>query len=129
IVRHRPGVTIVAPGEHAQALAPLPIDALTALGGGPHHDDVPGALVGTLRRWGITTLGAFVQLPAADVAARLGQRGVQWQRRAAGEDLDPLVPEVAEERFEEAFDLEWPIEGLEPLSFVLGRLLEPLSQR
>src|SRR6185503_13093626 len=39
----------------------------------------------------------------------------------------PLVPSVPEERFEEALDLEWPIEGLEPLSFVLGRLLEPLS--
>jgi hypothetical protein len=34
---------------------------------------------------------------------------------------------VPEERFEQALDLEWPIEGLEPLSFVLGRLLEPLS--
>ncbi len=33
---------------------------------------------------------------------------------------------VPEERFEQALDLEWPIEGLEPLSFVLGRLMEPL---
>jgi hypothetical protein len=33
------------------------------------------------------------------------------------------------ERFEEAMDLEWPIEGLEPLSFVLARLLEPLSRQ
>jgi hypothetical protein len=37
------------------------------------------------------------------------------------------VPAVPEERFEQALDLEWPIEGLEPLSFVLGRLMEPLS--
>ena len=37
------------------------------------------------------------------------------------------VPAVPEERFEQALDLEWPIEGLEPLSFVLGRLLEPLA--
>ena len=39
----------------------------------------------------------------------------------------PLLPAVIEERFEQALDLEWPIEGLEPLSFVLGRLMEPLS--
>jgi len=39
----------------------------------------------------------------------------------------PLVPSVPEERFEQAIDLEWPIDGLEPLSFVLGRLMDPLS--
>ena len=73
------------------------------------------------------TLGDLTALPAADVAARLGQPGVQWQRLARGEDPAPLVPAVPEERFEQALDLEWPIEGLEPLSFVLGRLMEPLS--
>jgi protein ImuB len=36
------------------------------------------------------------------------------------------VRDVAEERFEEHLSLEWPIEGLEPLSFVLARLLDPL---
>jgi protein ImuB len=46
---------------------------------------------------------------------------------ARGEDPAPLVPAPPEERFEQALDLEWPIEELEPLSFVLGRLLEPLS--
>ena len=41
--------------------------------------------------------------------------------------LRPLVPSTAEERFEQGLELEWPIEGLEPLSFVLGRVLDPLS--
>ena len=35
----------------------------------------------------------------------------------------------ADERFEGTLELEWPIEGQEPLSFVLTRLLEPLSTR
>jgi protein ImuB len=39
------------------------------------------------------------------------------------------VPTLPEERFESSLDLEWPIDGLEPLSFVLTRLLEPLSER
>src|SRR6185295_2453816 len=43
------------------------------------------------------------------------------------DDALPLVPAIPEERFEQALDLEWPIDGLEPLSFVLGRLMEPLS--
>jgi protein ImuB len=34
-----------------------------------------------------------------------------------------------EETFEATLELEWPIEGLEPLSFVLGRLLDPLAVR
>ena len=60
---------------------------------------------------------------------RLGHRGVQWQAFARGEDARPMVPWVDEVPFEAALELEWPIEGLEPLSFVLARLLEPLAER
>ncbi|MGH9254538.1 MAG: hypothetical protein ACRD3C_08205, partial [Vicinamibacterales bacterium] len=81
----------------------------------------------TFRRWGIRTLGDLAALPADAVAARLGAAGTRWQRLARGEDVRPLRPEVPKERFEQALDLEWPIEGLEPLSFVLGRLLEQLT--
>ncbi len=52
-----------------------------------------------------------------------------WQAVARGEDTRPLVPMQADERFEGRLELEWPIEGAEPLSFVLTRLLEPLSMR
>jgi len=44
-------------------------------------------------------------------------------------DSRPMVPWVDEIPFEAALELEWPIEGLEPLSFVLARLLEPLAER
>jgi protein ImuB len=80
-----------------------------------------------LRRWGLRTLGELAALPPDAVAARLGQDGVEWQRLARGDDPRPLVPAVADERFEQALDLEWPIEGLEPLSFVFARLMEPLE--
>ena len=80
-----------------------------------------------MRRWGLRTLGDLARLPPDEVAARLGQGGVEWQRLARGDDPAPLVPSVPEERFEQAMDLEWPIDGLEPLSFVLARLMEPLS--
>ena len=43
--------------------------------------------------------------------------------------MRPLVPAGIDERFEESLDLEWPIDGLEPLSFVLARLLDPLCER
>jgi len=80
-----------------------------------------------LQRWGVTTLGALVALPAAQVRTRLGDVGVAWQRLARGLDEAPLVPRVAAPVFERALELEWPIEGREPLSFVLARLLDPLA--
>ena len=52
-----------------------------------------------------------------------------WQRLARGEDLQPLVAREAEAPIEETLDLEWPVEGLEPLSFVLARMCEPLAER
>jgi len=87
------------------------------------------ALLDTLRRWGIKTVGELAALPPGEVYERLGARGVLWQRLARGEDSTPLVPWVPEDPFESALELEWPIEGLEPLSFVLGRLFDPLSER
>jgi protein ImuB len=87
------------------------------------------ARLDVLKRWGVKTLGALAALPAGDVYERLGARGVLWQRLARGEDQGPLVPCVPEDPFEGVLELEWPIEGLEPLSFVLARLFEPLAER
>jgi protein ImuB len=83
----------------------------------------------TLRRWGILRLGTLAALPRPEVHARLGALGVDWQHLACGEDDEPLVPWLAEPIFEELLELEWPIEGFEPLAFVLARVLEPLSAR
>ena len=130
-------VTVIDPGTEAAVLARLPIQRLAVLAPtvallpslSPVQSPVSShdAVLATFRRWGLRTLGDVAALPAAAVAARLGQEGVRWQRLARGEDPRPLLPVAPEERFEQALDLEWPIEGLEPLSFVLGRLLEPLE--
>jgi protein ImuB len=118
LAQARAGLTVIAPGEEAAALAPLSLAALRAFGEAPQLD-----------RWGLRTLGDLAAIPRADLSERLGQGGVYWQRLATGEDARPLVPSTPEEPFEESLDLEWPIEGLEPLSFVLGRLCEPLCAR
>lgn len=80
-----------------------------------------------LRRWGMATLGELGALPARELSARLGQTGVQLQRVACGLDAGPLVPDADVPRFLQHIELEWPIDALEPLSFVLARLLDPLS--
>ena len=82
-----------------------------------------------LTKWGIRSLGALAAIPGPEVFERLGDGGLQWQALARGVDARPLVPWVDEVPFEAALELEWPIEGLEPLSFVLARLFEPLSER
>jgi protein ImuB len=144
LVRDRAGITIVDAGNEDAALARLrielleifadsqtdpPLRARTSNPESPSNPEsrIPNPVTLTLRRWGLRTLGDLAALPADEVAARLGQTGVAWQRLARGEDAAPLVPSVPEERFEQALDLEWPIDGLEPLSFVLARLMEPLA--
>src|SRR5688572_17990524 len=86
-------------------------------------------LLEILTKWGIRTLGALTALSGPEIHERLGDRGASWQSLARGLDARPMVPWVDEIPFEAALELEWPIEGLEPLSFVLARLLEPLSDR
>jgi protein ImuB len=145
LVHYRAGLTVIDAGAEPATLSPLPLALLAVLRKNdpnashpnatapnvpnvPNDPNDPNDLLITLRRWGLRTRGEFAALPPDDVAARLGQAGVRWQRLAAGEDPLPLVPSVPEERFEQALDLEWPIDGLEPLSFVLGRLMEPLER-
>jgi protein ImuB len=150
-----PGVTVVSPGEEAAALASIPIGILdrvqdvaqgeqkvaqgflsaeaSAKAVSPANRDrrvkATTSPVTVFRTWGMTTLGELASLPAADLVARLGPPARLWQAIARGEDVRPLVPTLAEERFDSTVELAWPIEGLEPLSFVLTRLIEPLSTR
>ena len=116
-----PEVTVVT-GDVAAALAPLPLELLARWATGE-----PPRLFDILGRWGMRTLGEFTALPPAEVSSRFGQRGVAMQRLAGGIDPRPLVPDPGVARFIETMELEWPIEELEPLSFVFARLLEPLS--
>ena len=127
--------TSVVTSDAATALAPLPLSVLTVLD--------PGALstlraprtlvplrfrtVDILQRWGIRAVGEFAALPSDDVSARFGLQGVALQRLARGIDPRPLVPDDGVPRFIESMELEWPIEELEPLSFVFARLLDPLA--
>jgi protein ImuB len=131
----RPGLTVIPTGAEAEALLPLPIALLDRAVSGLNSQaaslnvESSALSVERFKRWGLRTLGDLAALPAADLVARMGRPALAWQAMARGEDVGPLVPTLAEERFESSIELEWPIEDLEPLSFVLTRLLEPLSTR
>jgi protein ImuB len=116
-------------GGIAQALAPLPVSLLAPLETLPpaiNHRDRARPYE-TFARWGIATLGDLAALPAAELSSRLGRRGVALQRLARGLDPQPFVPDADTPRYIGRLELEWPLDTLEPLSFVFARLLEPLS--
>jgi len=114
---------------HGLTLRQLPVELLQALETLPRAMNERDRLrpYETLQRWGIERLGDLAALPAPALSSRLGRRGVTLQRLARGLDLRPFVPDRETTRFIESLELEWPIDSLEPLSFVLARLLEPLS--
>ena len=78
-------------------------------------------------RWGLRTLGDVAALPRADVLTRLGPLGRRLHEAACGEDAAPFVPMDDAPVFVDRQELEWPIDGLEPLAFVLARSCERLS--
>ena len=116
LARACPGLTIVPAGSEARALAPLP---LGFLGLPPEREEI-------LRRWGLRTIGELARLPPSGLAERFGPEGKHLVRLARGEDEGLFVPTPAAERFSMTLELDWPVEGTEPLAFLLGRVLEPL---
>jgi protein ImuB len=134
LARGRAGLTVVESGDEAARLASLPLTLLSSWAVPDvqrvrSRKTVDALPLATLQRWGLKSLGDLATLPAVDLSERLGQEGVVWQRLARGEDLQPLVPALPDECFEESLALEWPIDQLEPLSFVLGRLFDALCSR
>ena len=122
--------TSVVTADPAAALAPLSLTVLSALDrplGTPRTPRTSRTPLDILKRWGIRAVGEFAALPSDEVSARFGQEGVALQRLARGIDPRPLVPDCGVPRFIQSIELEWPIEELEPLSFVFARLLDPLA--
>lgn len=127
-----PDRAVTTPDAARVALARVPIRWLEATGDLDNTEDLrPIYLerVATFRRWGLATFGDVAALSRSDVHARMGNAGVRLHQVAQGEDARPMVLENEARRFVERMELEWPIEDLEPLSFVLARLCERLSAR
>ena len=83
----------------------------------------------TLRRWGIRKFRDLAALPEVALSERLGQRGLELQRKACGGSHRTLVPCDPPLVFEEAMELEFPLVLLEPLAFLLSRMLDQLCAR
>jgi protein ImuB len=82
-----------------------------------------------LALWGLHTLGAFARLRRDEVAARLGDEGVELWLRLSGRLRRPLVFAKLEELFEVHQDFDHELVDREALFFLLRRFLGELVVR
>jgi protein ImuB len=113
------GVSVVPHGDEAKFLESLPLELLA-----------PGEeFLETFDRWGVHTFRDLAMLPPIGIAGRLGPAGVRLQTLARGELERPLVPLEEPLEFRARMELDYPIELLEPLSFVLALLVGEICSR
>jgi len=121
------GVTLIPEGREAGWLGDLPVDVLLESFSSDAEEATRWAE--TLDRWGIRKLRALAALPEVPLSERLGQAGIRLQKLARGaalRNLRVLEPRLS---FAESVDLEYPIVLLEPLAFLLNRMLEQVCAR
>ena len=123
--RSLPTLTIINRGEELHYLGMLSIKQLDcSLANVELHK--AEEIYATFVLWGVRTFRDLAGLPLTGVAERLGQEGVRLQRLAQGgidRALHLVRPPIG---FEQSLALEHPITEIEPLSFILSRLLNQL---
>jgi protein ImuB len=115
------GEVVVTPDRLANFLAPLPTAVLPVRLGEPARE--AEALVASLERLGIGTLGALRRLSLDQVADRFGPLGLRALRIARGEE-EPLRPRIPHEDLVEEIALPEGVAGSQ-----LDRALELLVDR
>jgi protein ImuB len=124
LARNCAGVILVTPGEESFKLAPLPLTCLFI-----HDAPIDSGLLEVLNRWGLKNCEDFAALPEQGIAERLGQAGIYLRNLACGKIYRPLRVFAAEANYETRMELEHSICLLEPLLFLLGRVLSELCGR
>ena len=143
------GITFISPGEELAALGELTIENLISpkskvqspksksqdpmsqrqtldIGHWTLDEVQLKEILETLRLWGVRTFKEFAELPVAGVSERLGQDGLKLRELASGKTNRHLKLRQAAPEFKNAIELEYPISELEPLSFILARLLNQI---
>src|SRR6185369_16621723 len=133
----RKGITVISAGDEARYLDGLPVEALQCILRGKPIKGISAkrkleeiiTVIETLKRWGIHRFHGFIRLSEADVSERLGTSGVELHRYARGIIERPLSAKDLTPPFSQMMELEHPIDLLEPLSFILFRLISQLCDQ
>src|ERR1700687_365537 len=113
------GITLIPVGAESNCIARLPLQVLS-----------PAAeILELFEAWGVRTCGSLAGLPVLQLSERLGQEGVRLHELARGTSVRSMVLAQPSVYFQEEIELEDAVEELEPLSFLLGRLLDQLCRR
>lgn len=113
------GISLIPAGEEAKHLGRLHVSALS-----PSTE-----ILETFERWGVHTCAALAALPVIELSERLGQEGVRLHELARCANSRSLVLAAQEYSLEEEVELDDAVEELEPLAFLLARLLGQLCAR
>ncbi len=128
-------IAVIPPGDEARFLAPVPIrlgleGATMERGVRPARTDAQVAAVAdSLDSWGVKTLGQLANLPVDEATLRLGPIGAWLHRLGSGHDTETFVPQLPPSALEESLDLDYEIQELDPLAFVLRGLLDRAMAR
>jgi protein ImuB len=135
------GVTIVPAKREAERLGTLPLEILFAaersavMRSTERRDEQRKIserftrMQETLDRWGIRNFRGLATLPPVSLSERLGTSGVRLQMLASGAATREMVLSEPTLRFEETVELEYPVDVLEPLAFLIARMLDGLCGR
>ena len=118
------GIRIIPPGREREFLDWIPLE-LADLGAGPSGDE----LELRFKRLGIRRLGDLARIDIRAIGSRMGEPGVRLARLARGEGSSTVRARSRPEIFAEALELEYGIETLEPLGFVMYAMLQRISAR
>jgi len=113
------GVSLIPHADEGKFLATLPLALLSPT----------SQLLETLERWGIRRFQEMAALPPLGIAERLGTEGLRLRELARGEGDRKLLPLAEILSFEDEIELDYPVELLEPLAFLLARLINGLATR
>ena len=108
-------VLVVPEGGSAEFLAPFTVDVL----------EQP-TLTDLLRRLGLRSLGAFAQLPAAEVLTRFGGDGAFAHRLARGCDDRPVVARQAPPELTRTLDFEPAVDRVDQVAFAVKGVADQL---
>jgi len=82
-----------------------------------------------LELWGLKTLGDFMALPRQDLTERLGAGAGHWHDLLHGKSCRLLRLHRVPDSLAQSYDFEEPLVSLDPVVFMLKRLLHTLSSR